>query len=553
MAGQFLEGILADSIKDHYCISYEKQKEYHEGMLASIVNDVQGSRVYDGRMPDGCTIERLNDIPMTCWDDIEKAVQEYGLDRTLLSKPVKYWQTSGYSNSPKRIYYGNADLERMYRYFLEILYVTGAFEHDAGMWNVGVADPYLPGTLYDDCFKKYGDKFKNRIKLASWPATDEQGFVNILKGISKVDNVNIMMTFPVMYYMIAMGVENPAWLEEKVVSTFSRLVFLPIPVLPRILSGALTRFYLRSIDYTHIRGIIETVRFGYVYGEHLDPYKKYVEERYPSIAFYNILGSTEMLLQAFQISDDHEEMSVPLKHYIPEIASPEDVAAAKSDPDRKLKAIPWYEWKKGMKGELIITRPGECLPLIRYPSGDYIEVMDPARMITVSRSGVDHHITLPTIRIMSRTMDLVDFDTPDQSGTFFGFKFYSKNLDDAMARVGNVKWWEFYKLHGSPGRYMIWVIPESQVKDVESYKKTIIGSLLKAPEDQAVSFSLAKELDVLDVIIAKPEAYGEIEKDIGRRVNEGRPLGRIKPRHIHKLDDEAEYDKILNKKKRQAV
>jgi hypothetical protein len=259
-----------------------------------------------------------------------------------------------------------------------------------------------------------------------------------------------------------------------------------------------------------------------------------------------------MLVQAFQATPDTEDLCVALKNYIPEIARVEDVETAKNDPARRLEAVPWYEWKKGMRGELVITRPGECLPLVRYPTGDYVEVVVPARTTAVSREGVRYDITLPVIRVLSRTMDMVDFEAPDQSGAFFGFKFYSKNLSDAMQKAGNVKWWEFYKLHGSPGRYMLWVVPETEVADMAAFRKAILASLLDEKEDHAVSFSLAKELDVLDVIVARPDAYGEIEKTIQRRIRERQPLGRIKPRHIYNVNDEEEYRRIVEEKKKRA-
>jgi hypothetical protein len=149
-------------------------------------------------------------------------------------------------------------------------------------------------------------------------------------------------------------------------------------------------------------------------------------------------------------------------------------------------------------------------------------------------------------------MDMVDFEAPDQSGAFFGFKFYSKNLSDAMQRVGNVKWWEFYKLHGSPGRYMLWVVPEKEVGDMPAFRKAIIAALIDEKEDHAVSFSLAKELDVLDVLVARPDAYDEIEKTIQQRIRQRQPLGRVKPRHIYHVKDEKEYLMIIEEKKKRA-
>ncbi len=550
MARHYIEDTIAENLKRYYCCSREDLKQYHARLLSDITNNAQGSTAYRGRINGTETIEQLGHLPMTPWSDIEQAIERDGFDKVYMSKPAKFWQTSGYSGKPKKIFYGERDIEGMHMSILEMLFVTGAFESGMSIWNIGVADPYLPGTLFDDCFSKYTDIARTPVSYLSEAATDEDGFVKTLIMVSKARGINILIAYPVVYYLIAMSASRPEWLEGKVMDAFSRLMVLPFRVMPGAISKAFARFYLRKIDYANIRNVLDTAKIGYVFGESLDPYQPYIDEHYPSVTFFNILGSTEMLLQAFQAVPDTDDLSVVLKNYIPEIASVEDIEAAKNDPARRLKAIPWYEWKKGMRGELVITRPGECLPLIRYPTGDYVEVIDPAHTVNVNRGSVSYDITLPSIRVLSRTMDLVDFEAPDQSGAFFGFKFYSKNLSDAMQRVGNIKWWEFYKLHGSPGRYMLWVVPEMDVKDIAAFRKAIIASLVDEKEDHAVSFSLAKELDVLDIIVARPDAYGEIEKTIRQRTRERQPLGRVKPRHIHTLSDEEEFDRIVNEKKR---
>jgi phenylacetate-coenzyme A ligase PaaK-like adenylate-forming protein len=552
MTGRNIEDILAENVKRSYCCSYDDFRVYHAKMLADITESAQRSPVYRGRITKVETLGQLADLPMTVWKDVEDAVEKGGLENALLAKPVKFWQTSGYSGMPKKVYCGEKDIESMHMSVLEMLYITGAFEKEMSIWNIGVADPYLPGTLFDDCFSKYIDMARTRVSYYSEAATDEDGFVKTLNMISRAGGINILIAYPVVYYLIAMSSSRPEWLESKVIDGFCRLMVLPFRVLPEAFGKAFAKHYLRKVDYAHIKNILETAKIGYVFGESLDTYQPYIREHYPSTTFFNILGSTEMLVQAFQATPDNDGLSVVLNNFIPEIASVEDVEAAKNDPARKLKAVPWYEWKKGMRGELVITRPGECLPLIRYPTGDYMEVVDPARTVTVEREGVRYDVTLPLIKVLSRTMDMVDFEAPDQSGAFFGFKFYSKNLSDAMQSAGNVKWWEFYKLHGSPGRYMLWVVPEKEVGDMAAFRKAIIASLLDEKEDHSVSFSLAKELDVLDVIVARPDAYGEIEKTIQRRIRERQPLGRVKPRHIYNVKDETEYSRIVEEKKKWA-
>lgn len=548
MGEQYMENVVADNLTKFYCASYDDLKKYHGAMLAEITNSAQGSPVYAGRVSQADSIERLKDLPMTGWDDIGRAYTKDGLDRALLSKPVKYWQTSGYSGDPKRMYFGARDLEAIYVNLMELLFISGALEEDLTLWNIGVGDPYLPGSMFDDCYEHYKDRVKVRATFISEPATNEEGFIKTLDKVSKARGINTMAAYPIIYYLIAMSANDPDWLGDKVADAFSKMLVLPVRILPRPISKALAGLYLRNIDYGAIKETMRTVKIGYVFGESLDPYEKYVRARYPSITFHNLLGSTELLVQAFQMTGGVRDISVVLKNFIPEIADMADVEAARKDPERRLKAVPWHEWKKGMKGELIITRPGECLPLIRYPTGDLIEVIDPARTLSIARGGVKYDITLPLIRILSRTMDVVDFEAPDESGAFFGYKFYSSNLDRSLQQAGNVRWWEFYKLHGSPGRFMLWVVPEHGVADVPAYKKELARCLLDQAEDHSVSFSLAMELNILDIVVARPDSFKEIDDIVQQRIKEGRPVGQIKPKHVHILKSEAEYDAIRKKK-----
>jgi phenylacetate-coenzyme A ligase PaaK-like adenylate-forming protein len=290
MTGKNIEDVLAENVKKSYCCSYEDYKEYHAKMLASITESAQLSPVYRGQIKKAADLEQLADLPITMWKDVEDAVEKDGLDNVLLAKPVKFWQTSGYSGKPKKVWFGEKDIEGMHLSILEMLYITGAFETDMSIWNIGVADPYLPGTLFDDCFSKYIDTARTRVSYYSEAATDEDGFVKTLNMISQVRGVNILIAYPVVYYLIAMSSSRPEWLESKVIDGFCRLKVLPFRVLPASFGKAFAKFYLRKVDYANIR---------------------------------NILGSTEMLVQAFQATPDTEELSVALKNYIPEIASVE--------------------------------------------------------------------------------------------------------------------------------------------------------------------------------------------------------------------------------------
>jgi hypothetical protein len=277
---------------------------------------------------------------------------------------------------------------------------------------------------------------------------------------------------------------------------------------------------------------------------------------------HDVFGATEQWVQAIQVSTEHNWLSFFLRYSIPELADPEEVLKAKQDPTYIPKTIPWYEWKKGMRGELILTRPGECLPLIRFPTGDMIEVMDPAYKFTAKLEKVTLDITLPAIMSLGRATDSVDYDSGDQNGNFFGFKVYSRQINDALFKIPNIRWWELYHVRGTPGRFVFLVIPEAPVQDASAFRSEIMASLTKTfVEFYAVDTGRQFILDqssangngvthkeLIEVIVTRPEAYNVIDREVKRRMREGRAMGRQKPKRIFKVENEAEFKRLVEEK-----
>jgi hypothetical protein len=58
--------------------------------------------------------------------------------------------------------------------------------------------------------------------------------------------------------------------------------------------------------------------------------------------------------------------------------------------------------------------------------------------------------------------------------------------------------------------------------------------------------ALHKEL--IEVNITRPEAYNVIDREIKRRLKEGRAMGRQKPKRIFKVENEAEFKRLVEEK-----
>jgi len=163
---------------------------------------------------------------------------------------------------------------------------------------------------------------------------------------------------------------------------------------------------------------------------------------------------------------------------------------------------------------------------------------------------------------LGRSTDSVDYDSGDQNGNFFGFKVYSRQINDALFKIQNIRWWELYHVRGSPGRFIFLVIPEAPVQDMVAYKAEIHASLTKTfVEYYAVNTGRQFILDgsaangngvihkeLIEVIVTRPEAYNVVDREVKRRLKEGRAMGRQKPKRIFKVENEAEFKRLVDEK-----
>jgi hypothetical protein len=147
----------------------------------------------------------------------------------------------------------------------------------------------------------------------------------------------------------------------------------------------------------------------------------------------------------------------------------------------------------------------------------------------------------------------LDFAGADESGNFLGFKVYSRQINDALMRIKNVRWWELYHVKGSPGKFVFLIIPENSVSDESAFRSEILRSLVYMFDDftaaaQGRAFlvggtaAMEDNRNYLDLMITRPSAYELIDAEIKRRIKEGRTLGQLKPKRVYVVDN----SEILN-------
>jgi hypothetical protein len=535
-----LEAKICQDICQTLCTSHPETIAAHGRRLREITEHAQKSVFYRGKITAIESLEGLNSLPVTFFNSISESIKKNGLDKVLITKYAKYWQTSGYTGEPKRFYYSEGDVAWITRNFSMLGYILGIRPWMSG-WNFGGRDPLLSASLFDLAAVELGIT-----DILSTPLGSQEDFIRAIKLASRRDKYQITAGTPFLYLVLHRAAYEPGYAMGAIVRG-AKLQYN----MPTFIAKVIAWFFLRGINYENLRSIVNNAELGLSYAESTGPHIEKLKACFPKMRFIDGFGSTECPVQGIQLLGDRDDIAVALPSIIPEIAKPEDVQRVKkydpgngNGPPPLVEAVPWHRWTKGLRGELLITRPGECFPLVRYATGDLIEVIDPARHYKMRLENNEVEFVLPTIKILGRSVDLVDFEVPDEKGDYMGGRIYARQVQDALTSVPNVRWWEFYRVKGSPPRIVFLIIPETDVKNDAEFRSKITSKLMNLEAFLNVAFSL----DLARVIVTKPAAYGCIEAEIDRRVKEGRALGQLKPRHITYVESEEELQRLISNK-----
>lgn len=450
------------------------------------------------------------------------------MEASLLAPADRYYHTSGYTGVSKRMYYSAEDIKKMARSYALFGHIVGVRPGMTG-WSIAGEEPLVSGPTLHNASLVLGADLMSTLLAQD---TDLRKAVAKASHIGKFD---IMAGTPLLFYVIGRIAHEPDYFRSMIERTARNNYHLPGP-LAKLLSKAM----IRGIDLPRLRENVRAVRIGITYAEPLSPYLRSLGEYYQDMNAYDVLGSTECPLIACQYRSSQDGLQLFMPGVMAEIADPREVQISKKE-GTPLKAIPWPEWKKGMKGELLISRAGDCLPLIRYATGDMIEVIEPKCATPVELEDGPVSIVAPSIKVMGRSIDTLDFEAHDESGNYLGCKIYSRHIQEALQRSDNVRWWELYDVGEKPSRLVFLIIPEDPVLNIESFRKDVARKLLHECNDLLGTLKMSRDLDRLQIIVAEPSAYVHVQTEIDARAKAGRSLGQLKPKHIFRYQDEAEF------------
>jgi len=524
---------LVRAIEDRFCASPAEQRERLERAIQDITARAVGSSAYAGRIETITSLDELGVLPLTPYEHIQEVMERDGQDRVLLAPPLVAFRTSGSTGAPKEFHYGPEDIERIigdYRLFSHLIGVR------RGMvgWNLAGAPPDVSGYLLDRLARDLG------VTGTTSLLKDDRDLVRALKQGSKMERVDVVASGALVIYLVGRMSQEPEFLPGIVTDKVVRSYHLPRP-----LARAVAWLYLRGINTANLRAFADTVSVGISFAESLDTYRAELRRCYPRLQVFDIYGSTENPIMAAQLVKGAPGLATMVGAIIPELVPSEDIRVASDHPPQ---AVPWYEWKAGMKGELVVTRPGQCLPLIRYPTGDVVEVLDPQHTDRIVVDGTAFDVTLPHIRVLGRTTDTLDYEAHDEAGNFMGVKIYSRFVNEALFGSSGVRWWELYNVRDVPARLAMVVIPEKDPADPKRFQADVRRRLLEERTDVPQMFEIACDLRRFDVIVLRADAFRVVQAEIDRRIKKGRSLGQLKPKHIYKIDGLNAFRRLMKEK-----
>lgn len=533
MSGQTSDQVSSRIARD-LIIPPEERASRQEETLRAITSQIERSAIYAGRVWPVADMESLSELPLTSYIHIEKAVSAEGLEACLLVPADKVFETSGSTGAPKCMYYSQGDMDRVALDFAVIARLVGIRPGDMG-WNLGGAMPNVSGAMLEWAADLVG------VERLTTLLTRDSDLMGAMRKACKVERIDVISTAALVLYFVSRSIREEDFLNGVVRGKIRRDFHLPGPI-----ADLIAKAYLARIDIPKLRRTLARTRIALTYAEPLTPYIQDLRSTFPDMVFHDILGSTENPVMAAQLDPRVQGLHLFVHALVPELADPAEVVRGLED-GKAVKGVPWYEWRKGMRGELLITRPGDCLPLVRYPTGDMIEVLDPFAEIRVD---IDGGLTavMPLIKVLGRSVDTLDFEVPDEMGSFLGNKIYSNHIHEALQRPNNVRWWELYNIKGEPGRLVFLVIPDKDVEDPERFRKETLRILLRKCDDPHHTLQIGHELGRLDVMVTRARAYEVVQREIERRIKEGRSLGQLKPKHIYKVEGEEEFRRAVREK-----
>ena len=468
-------------------------------------------------------------LPLLEYNAISDMMDAMGEEVGLLEKPAMVLKTSGSTGRPKRLFYSQADIERSADAYHALL---GQIGINPGMklWEMSAWVPFISGPLSQAIANRFNT---DPDSVLFCPIIDKEDIIKSFRKVSKAGRSFDVVSMPVLfYYILSQVIENPDFLKEIVSKSFNR-------PLPRPLISLLARIIGRGISPSSIEESIASTRYVISSAAPLDPYKDIITRLFPDAEIIDVWASTENPSMGVR-PPGHEGFYLLIENIVPEILPVKEYEESLNNPHHQMITIPMDEWSPGDKGELVISRLGDCLPLLRYRTGDDIEVLKSFE----DDPGMGPFMGRPVVRLLGRTAEKLNFFDPEQWGPYHGDEVHYADIEEVLSKVDSIRWWELYSTKELPRRLTLTIIP---YKGNALNEKEIVTLLLNNINEATRVFHIAQALGEFDLILLPPESFEGVEKDIEKLVKE-RGASRVKPRRLFTMGNINEVEEHLHRK-----
>ncbi len=274
-------------------------------------------------------VQKVTDLarlPFTTGNDVTRAYRDQGMDRVICSEVEVWFSTGDSSGAPIWIPYGKQDVLLALEHLARLCRVVGIGDGDILLIVTRPAPSPSDALPY---FAAYAHKLKTGLSVEIIPVSLEM-------------------------------------LELK-----PNLIELCQQRQPTVLcatpSGALKLAQIAS------QSLLHGVRLGLFYGEPLAPCRELLLNAY-ELEPYEVYGVAKSF--HFNVEcQDQDGIHIWLDACIPEIIPQVELDREKADPGYKPSAVLLTEAEPGLVGEYVATTFSQALPLIRFRTGDIVQVV----------------------------------------------------------------------------------------------------------------------------------------------------------------------------------
>ena len=532
--------------KKFFCVSPDQRIENHKSLLSSISNQAAKAKLlYGDRFPIISNPEDMSGLPILTTDKIIRTFSENSAESVLNTPHAYCWKTSGYSGTSKTFYYSKEDADLFADIWAAYAWLTGVRSHSS-FWNFGSKKPMVSGELLE----LVKERFITSGEIYT-PIKNGMDFVNALKKAAGSSGADVIAGPTIAYYLICRAVQDQKYMHESVVRVLKNDMHLP-----SFLAKQTAKLVLSGFNTKKLKQAMEHMYLGFSYAEPLSSYIEMIHEHFPNLRMHDVYGSTEVPIIGATLNKTDDALALLMPALYAELADPLEVYKAKKNPTYGVQTIPWYKWKKGMTGELIISRPGTALPLFRYATGDLLEIVEPIRLFTPETAllypeELSEPVPAPAIRVIARSADAIDFETDEEMGSFMGKKIYTPQIQQAVLSLPNIAWWELFRVRKGdkgPGALIFLVYPVHIPENVESFAAQVREVLMYETHDETDTIKSADSMGLLEIRITHPEAFSEIQSEIIAKIDSTSSLGQLKPRHIFTVENRVDFSRKTSRK-----